>query len=41
MRGFNSLVLEEQRHLKWRGLDFLEQVLMIFVVWPSPDFPSW
>ena len=29
MRGFNSLVLEEQRHLKWRGLDWLEQVLMI------------
>jgi TRAP-type C4-dicarboxylate transport system permease small subunit len=29
MRGSNSLVLEEQRHLKWRGLDWLEQVLMI------------
>ena len=29
MRGFNSLVLEEQRYLKWRALDWLEQVLMI------------
>ena len=29
MRGFNSLVLEEHRHLKWRALDPLEQVLMI------------
>ena len=29
MPGFNSLVLEEQRHLKWRALDWLEQVLMI------------
>ena len=29
MRGFNSLVLQEQRHLKWRALDPLEQVLMI------------
>jgi len=29
MAGFNSLVLEEQRYLKWRALDWLEQVLMI------------
>ena len=29
MRGFNGLVLQEQRHLKWRALDWLEQVLMI------------
>ena len=29
MSGFNSLVLQEQRHLKWRALDPLEQVLMI------------
>jgi TRAP-type C4-dicarboxylate transport system permease small subunit len=29
MNGFNSLVLQEQRHLKWRALDWLEQVLMI------------
>src|SRR5262245_34986517 len=29
MHGFNSLVLQEQRHLKWRALDWLEQVLMI------------
>ena len=29
MRGFDSLVLQEQRHLKWRALDPLEQVLMI------------
>ena len=29
MPGFNSLVLEEQRYLKWRALDWLEQVLMI------------
>ena len=29
MRGFNSLVLEEQRYLKWRALDWLEQGLMI------------
>jgi len=29
MRGFNGLVLQEQRHLKWRALDPLEQILMI------------
>ena len=29
MRGFNGLVLQEQRHLKWRALDPLEHVLMI------------
>jgi TRAP-type C4-dicarboxylate transport system permease small subunit len=29
MAGFNSLVLQEQRHLKWRALDPLENVLMI------------
>ena len=29
MPRFNSLVLEEQRYLKWRALDWLEQVLMI------------
>ena len=26
---FNSLVLQEQRHLKWRALDPLENLLMI------------
>ncbi|MDO8876724.1 MAG: TRAP transporter small permease [Pseudolabrys sp.] len=30
MAKFNGLVLQEQRHLKWRGLDMLEQILMIF-----------
>ena len=29
MAGFDGLVLQEQRHLKWRLLDPLEQVLMI------------
>ena len=29
MSGFNGLVLQEQRHLKWRALDPLEYVLMI------------
>lgn len=29
MRGFSGLVLQEQRHLKWRALDPLEQILMI------------
>jgi TRAP-type C4-dicarboxylate transport system permease small subunit len=29
MAGFDSLVLQEQRHLKWRALDPLENVLMI------------
>lgn len=29
MPGFNSLVLQEQRHLKWRALDPLEQILMV------------
>jgi TRAP-type C4-dicarboxylate transport system permease small subunit len=29
MRAFNGLVLQEQRHLKWRALDPLEQILMI------------
>jgi TRAP-type C4-dicarboxylate transport system permease small subunit len=29
MRGFNSLVLQEQRYLKWDVLDPLEQILMI------------
>lgn len=29
MSGFNSLVLDEQRQLKWRALDWLEQILMI------------
>jgi len=29
MSGFNGLVLQEQRHLKWRALDPLEQGLMI------------
>ena len=29
MPGFDSLVLQEQRHLKWRALDPLEQLLMI------------
>ena len=29
MHGFDSLVLQEQRHLKWRALDPLEQALMI------------
>jgi hypothetical protein len=26
---FDSLVLQEQRHLKWRALDPLENLLMI------------
>jgi TRAP-type C4-dicarboxylate transport system permease small subunit len=30
MPGFDSLVLQEQRHLKWRAFDLLEQLLMIF-----------
>lgn len=29
MHGFDGLVLQEQRHLKWRALDPLEQILMI------------
>ncbi|MFZ2652232.1 MAG: TRAP transporter small permease [Burkholderiaceae bacterium] len=29
MAGYNALVLQEQRHLKWRALDPLEQLLMI------------
>ena len=29
MRGSYSLVLQEQRHLKWRALDLLEQILMV------------
>jgi TRAP-type C4-dicarboxylate transport system permease small subunit len=29
MNGFDSLVLQEQRHLKWRALDPLENALMI------------
>lgn len=29
MPAFNSLVLDEQRYLKWRGLDWLKQVLMV------------
>ena len=29
MPGFDSLVLQEQRHLKWPALDPLEQILMI------------
>ena len=29
MAGFDSLVLQEQRHLKWRALDPLENMLMI------------
>ena len=29
MSGFGGLVLQEQRHLKWRALDPLEHVLMI------------
>jgi TRAP-type C4-dicarboxylate transport system permease small subunit len=29
MPGFDSLVLQEQRHLKWRALDPLEHLLMI------------
>ena len=29
MSGFDGLVLQEQRHLKWRTLDPLENVLMI------------
>jgi TRAP-type C4-dicarboxylate transport system permease small subunit len=29
MRGFDGLVLQAQRHLKWRALDPLEQILMI------------
>jgi TRAP-type C4-dicarboxylate transport system permease small subunit len=29
MPGFDTLVLQEQRHLKWRALDPLEQLLMI------------
>jgi TRAP-type C4-dicarboxylate transport system permease small subunit len=29
MSGFNGLVLQEQRHLKWRALDPLEQILMV------------
>ena len=29
MSGFDGLVLQEQRHLKWRALDPLEQFLMI------------
>ena len=29
MSGFDGLVLQEQRHLKWRVLDPLEQFLMI------------
>lgn len=29
MSGFDSLVLDDHRHLKWRSLDWLEQLLMI------------
>jgi TRAP-type C4-dicarboxylate transport system permease small subunit len=29
MSGFDGLVLQEQRHLKWRALDPLEQILMV------------
>ena len=29
MRRFDGLVLQEQRHLKWRVLDPLEQILMM------------
>lgn len=29
MSGFDGLVLHQQRHLKWRALDALEQLLMI------------
>jgi TRAP-type C4-dicarboxylate transport system permease small subunit len=29
MSGFDSLVLQEQRHLKWRALDPLENLLMV------------
>jgi TRAP-type C4-dicarboxylate transport system permease small subunit len=29
MKPFNALVLQEQRHLKWRALDPIENVLMI------------
>jgi TRAP-type C4-dicarboxylate transport system permease small subunit len=29
MKGFDGLVSQEQRHLKWRALDPLEQILMI------------
>jgi len=29
MKSFNALVLQEQRHLKWRALDPIENVLMI------------
>ena len=29
MRKLYSLVLPEQRHLKWRALDLLEQILMV------------
>jgi hypothetical protein len=29
MAGFDSLVLQEQRHLKWRALDPVENLLMI------------
>ena len=29
MRRFDGLVLQEQRHLKWRALDPLENLLMI------------
>ena len=30
MSGFDGLVLQQQRHLKWRALDPLEQILMVF-----------
>ncbi len=30
MKRFESLVLREQRHLKWRALDPLENLLMVF-----------
>jgi TRAP-type C4-dicarboxylate transport system permease small subunit len=29
MSAFNGLVLQDQRHLKWRALDPLEQILMV------------
>ncbi len=29
MKASYSLVLQEQRHLKWRSLDLLEQILMV------------
>lgn len=29
MKGFDSLVLQEQRHLKWRALDPIENALMV------------